>query len=651
MVTIRNLIRLAGISLSYWSPHINDQVTTWLESCVQDSNQENTGTALQKEDNITQEPKFKRLKNRNNLRTTGFNLCFHKEKRSVHSTFCIKEGTQANKLFVDYRRSFTIIHPINLDERVMATELKQMVEKCRNKDGRYGNIIQIIGSLPMIKLVYLMIKSNSGIPAKRVTDATLDGMSLKTLQKISQDTLSGTIKFFFVRRTLITKLSKTKLPFLAISNLREKIIQKAIEIVLTVIFEDISFDCSHEFRLSHSCHTVLKYLQHKIGNTSIYSWVVEGNIKSCFDSIPHNMILKGLKQKVDCVTTLILTKRILDAGYTLNKDLNKVGRNYAKVFKTTNLGTFQGMVLSSLSSNIVLHEFDHFINEILKKEFITGDKRKANLKYRNLRYRIKRENDLKKRRVLINNCRKVPSKDFYDPNFKRLFYVRYADDWVILVAGSLKETKVICNKIFSKLQILGLTQSMKKIRIVSLRKSQFRFLGIDFFIRRNTNQCYKPVSLVSKNNTTRQRFAPRIILQVPIREILEKLKGRGFVKRSKKGEFFPTGKSNCISLTHPQILNYFNTRIQGILSYYNCVHNRNELWSIFRFVKYSCALTLTIKFKLKSLAKTFKKFGRDLEFKNKTGKIYKFFRPVNLKMLSIKERLKINRNMIPLINY
>lgn len=142
MVTIRNLIRLAGTALSYWLPHIYNQVVKWLESCIQGFNQENIGTALQKEAYKAQEPKFKRLKNRKNLRTTGFNLCnniySYKGKRSIHSTSCIKEGMQANKLIVNSRRSFvTKIRPKNLDERIMATELKQLVEKCKNKDGRY----------------------------------------------------------------------------------------------------------------------------------------------------------------------------------------------------------------------------------------------------------------------------------------------------------------------------------------------------------------------------------------------------------------------------------------------------------------------------------------------------------------------------------
>lgn len=645
-VTIRNLIRLAGTSSPYGSLHINDQVATWLDSCVQGFNQENTGTALQKEVYITQEPKFKRLKNRKNLRTTGFNLCknYYKGKRSVHSILCIKEGAQANKLFVGSRRSFTTkIRPISLDERVLATELKQMVEKYKEKDGRYGNLIQIIGSLSTIKLAYLMIKSNPGISAKGVNDTTLDCMNLKTLQKISQDTLSGTIKFSPVRRLLTPKADKTVLRPLGVSSPREKIVQKAIEMVLTAIFEEFFLDCSHGFRPGRSCHTALKHLQLKIGNASTYSWVVEGGIKSCFDNIPHNMILKGLKRKVDCVTTLTLIKRILNAGYVLIEDLKKVGRKNAKVYKPAK-GTPQGIVLSPLFSNIVLHELDEFINENLKKEFDKGTKRKANLEYRKLRYRIKCENNLKKRRVLMNNCLKVPSKNFHDPDFKRLFYVRYVDDWVILVAGSLEEAKAIRSKVSNKLQSLGLTLNMAKTHITSLRKGKCRFLGIDFFVRKNIEPQYKLTRLVKKNTTIRQRFAPRIILQAPILELLIKLKDKGFVKRNKEGKFFPKGKTNCTPLTHPQILNYYNSRIQGILNYYSCVHNRNELWSIVRFLNYSCALTLARKYKLKSLTKTFKKFGRDLEFKNKTGKKYKIFRPVNLRMLPMNERFRVNEN-------
>jgi RNA-directed DNA polymerase len=139
------------------------------------------------------------------------------------------------------------------------------------------------------------------------------------------------------------------------------------------------------------------------------------------------MILKGLKKKVDCPVTLTLVKRILEAGYVLNTDLKKVGKTNAKVFKS-DIGTPQGIVLSPLFNNIVLHELDIFISKDLKKGFTQGKKRKANLDYRKLRYQIKKEKDRKKKRKLHNESLKVPSKDFYDPNFKRLYYVRYVDD-------------------------------------------------------------------------------------------------------------------------------------------------------------------------------------------------------------------------------
>lgn len=648
MVTMRNLIRYTGTSLSHWSIFNNVHVAMWLRSCVQGPCQENTSTVIQIEEYITQGPKLNRLKNRKNLRTTGFNFCeclLCKRKRSVYSTSSVKEETQTNISFVGFRRSFsTNIRSNNLDERVLATELKQMVEKCKNKDGRYGNLIQIIGSFSTINLAYLMVKSNMGISAKGVSDKTLDRINLKTLQKISKDTLSGAIEFSPVRRVLIPKPGKSALRPLGVSSPREKIVQKAIELVLTSIFEEIFLDCSHGLRPNRSCHSALKYLQLKIGNASTYTWGIEGHIKGCFDNIPHSMILKGLRRKVDCPATLNLIKRILGAGYILNEDLKKVGRKKAQVHKS-NTGTPQGIILSPLFSNIVIHELDVFIEDELNKKFTKGKKRRFNPIYRRLDYQIEKENDLKRKQKLVKQRLKVSSKDIYDPNFRRLYYVRYIDDWVILVAGSFKEAKVIRDQVSNKLKSLGLTLNLEKTHITSLKNGKCRFLGIDFFIRKNNDKHHKLTTLVKKNDTTiKQRFAPRIILYAPILELIIKLKDKGFVKRSRLGEFFPKGKSNCITLTHPQILNYFNSRIRGILNYYSCVHNRNELWSIVRFLNYSCALTLARKYKLKSLAKTFKKFGRDLRFVNEKGKEYKIFRPDNLRMLPENKRFRVNEN-------
>jgi group II intron reverse transcriptase/maturase len=505
MVTIRNLIRSAGTALSYWPPHINGHVVWRLSSCVQDDSQENSNTALQKEDIRAQRPKFNRHKNRNNLRTTGFNLLGG--KRSIHSTLRIREGIQTNMPFVCFHRSFSQkILSTDLDERVLVMKIKQWIEKCKNKDGRYGNLIQIIGAPSTLKIAYLIIKGNPGISAKGVNNEILDGISLASIQRISKDILSGNFKVKPVKRVMISKPGKAELRPLRVSNSREKIVQKAIEMVLTAIFEEVFLDCSHGFRPGRSCHTALEQLQLKIGNASSYSWVIKGDIKSCFDNIPYNLIIKGISRNVDCPATLNLIKKILNAEYVLDSEL-KNRKLKAKVFRL-NVDTPQGIVLSPLFSNLVLHELDRFVEEDLRSNYSTGKQRKANLEYRKLRYQIKRETDQKKKKKLINKCFNVPSKDFHDVNFKRLHYIRYADSWIILLAGSYEDAVNIRSKVSDKLQRLGLTLNLDKIQIISLRNDKSRFLGVDFFIRKDAGNHFKPTRLVKRNATIRQRFAP-----------------------------------------------------------------------------------------------------------------------------------------------
>lgn len=116
-----------------------------------------------------------------------------------------------------------------------------------------------------------MVKSNQGICTKGVSNETLGGIDLKTLQKISKDVLSRAVKFFPIRRVLILKPGKSSLRPLGVSSPREKIIRKAVDLVLTIIFEEIFLDCSYKSRSNCNCHSVLKHLQFKIGNASTYS--------------------------------------------------------------------------------------------------------------------------------------------------------------------------------------------------------------------------------------------------------------------------------------------------------------------------------------------------------------------------------------------
>lgn len=648
-ITLRNLIRSAGASLPFWPIYTNDQLTLWKDICIQIFIQENTSTALQTGAYRAQRSKFNRLKNRVNLKTTGFNPFgshYLGGKRSTHSTHCvIGEGVQANFPFSFDRRLFsTKILTNNLKVSVLTTNMIKAVRSSRNKDGRYGNLLQIISSVNTLVLAYLIIKGKKGISAKGIDSETLDGISMEYIQKIANELKSGSFNFSPVRRVDIPKPGTTVTRPLGISKPRQKIVQKSIELVLSIIFESKFLDCSHGSRPGRSCHSALKRLQLTMGNASTYTYCIEGDIKGCFDNIPHAEIIKGINREVDCPPTLNLVQKILNAGFILDKELKKHGKK-ARIYKP-NIGTPQGVVLSLLFSNIVLHELDLYVCEVLDQEFRKGKHRKENLEYRRLRYRIKTKDGLKIRRKLINKSLTVPSKAVNDPNFKRIFYTRYVDDWVLLVAGSMEDAKTIRSKVSKKLLSLGLTLNLEKTHVTSLRKGVCHYLGVDFFICKNTKDHFKPVRVVKKGETSiRQKVVPRLILKVPLLKLLKKLQEQGFVKRSSLGEFFPKGKPGLTPLSHPQILNYFNSRIRGVLNYYCCVHNRNELWAIVRFLKYSCALTLARKFKLKTLAKTFKKFGPGLKFVNKVGKVYTIYKPDNLRMLPINKRFKTGQNL------
>jgi group II intron reverse transcriptase/maturase len=522
----------------------------------------------------------------------------------------------------------------------MVAELIDKVRNCKKKDGRYGNLIQIIGSYDTLILAYLNIKNNKGISSKGVNNQTLDGINRNSLVRISDEVLKGKYKFLPVRMVEIPKPGKTELRLLGISSPREKIVQKALLLVLEAIFEEVFLECSHGSRSQRDCHSALKRLQLEVGNVSTFAWVIEGDIKSCFPSIKHTEIVKALRRRIDCPYTINLVKRLLSAGYVVDKKSSKSKQTVIK----NNVGIPQGVVVSPLFCNIVLHELDKFVLGDLNLKYTVGKHRKRNNEYRRIQYALTiRPNEKKK---LLKLRRQTPSKDLMDPNFRRIFYVRYVNDWVILVCGSHKNAVEIRKAVSEKLNTLGLNLNMDKTRITHLRKGKCKFLGVEFFVRPTTDEYGKPTKTIKKEETSvKQRFAPRLIYHAPIKELLVKLKDFGFVKRNRLGKFIPTGKSNCVPMTHAQIINYYNSKIRGILNYYSCCHNRIRLWSIVRFFRYSCALSLAKKFKLKTLAKTFKKFGPDLAFKNDKGKVYKIFRPQNLRILSMNKQFNTSSEL------
>ena len=452
MITLRNLTRSAGTALSYWFTYIYNYAVGWLISCVQVINHESTRTALQLEDYERKNLNLTDFKI-GIIKTTGFNPV--RGKRSIHSNqvHCVK-GNRQTRLFdnqVGQREVMDLTE--YLDVRSWTAWLINTIKNCKNKDGRYGNLIQVIGSIETLVLAYLSIKRNKGISSKGVEKKTLDGITEDYIKKISKEILEGYYKFSPVRMVEIPKPGKSELRSLDISNPRQKIVQKAMDMVFNLIFEEVFLDCSHGFRPNRSCHSALKRLQLEIGNTSAFTWVIEGDIKSCFPSIPHNKIVKGLRRRIDCPYTINLVKKLLSAGYVINAGK---GNSNQKVFKS-DVGTPQGVVVSPLFSNLILHELDKFVMNYLTPKYTLGKKRKSNSHYRRIQYALKTATNPNSKRKLLKERKNTPSKNVMDEEFKRIFYVRYADDWIILMCGSYKDAVDVREFVSKKLHTLGLT--------------------------------------------------------------------------------------------------------------------------------------------------------------------------------------------------
>jgi retron-type reverse transcriptase len=211
-----------------------------------------------------------------------------------------------------------------------------------------SKLIHVIAHPSVLLQAYEAIKSKPGGMTKGISSKTLDGISMNWILATSKQLLAGKYKFGVARRIMIPKCGKKnkkldKRP-LTISSPREKVVQKAIHLVLKELFEPIFLDTSHGFRPGRSCLTALKMIDQHFRNAK---WIIEADLTKCFDRIPHNNLLAVLGQTIKCLKTLAQSG--LKAGYL------HVGKLISGELVP------QGSILSPLLSNIYLHTLDVFM--------------------------------------------------------------------------------------------------------------------------------------------------------------------------------------------------------------------------------------------------------------------------------------------------
>lgn len=291
-------------------------------------------------------------------------------------------------------------------------------------------------------------------------------MSLNRIRDIIDKLRQEQYRFKPVRRKEIPKKSGHGKRKLGVPTFNDKLVQEVIRMMLEAYYEPQFRDSSHGYRPERGCHTALQRIKQSFRGSA---WFIEGDVKGCFDNINHDVLMNILQQDIHDGRLLNLIEMSLKAGVL-------DGWQYHRTYS----GTPQGGVLSPLLSNIYLNELDAYIEDILIPQYTCATKRAVNPEYHNLKVaiaRARRNGNMAEAEALHRQRRAIPSQDVHDPNFRRLRYIRYADDFILSFIGSKAEAHEIKEAIGTFLkEKLQLDLSEQKTLITHARTEKARFL-------------------------------------------------------------------------------------------------------------------------------------------------------------------------------
>lgn len=310
--------------------------------------------------------------------------------------------------------------------------------------------------------------------------------------------------------------------------------------------------------------------------------------------------MKLLQDKIVCTRTLDLVRKALVVGYLDPK---------TKRITKSDIGTPQGSVLSPLLANIVLHELDKYLVEELMPKYHRGNRRRTNPVYNQLTHirHTKRGTTPAERAKALKMMMLTPRMDPNDPNYRRSMYIRYADDFVYLLEGPIAEAKIIKEKIKQALQKLtGLELNEEKTLITHLIEG-FNFLGANIKGLRHVGYTMKTTTPLGSK--IRMRANTRARVNMPTKKLFEKLIQSGFARRNSLGKILAKPVTRLVNLDHSTIIQFYNSKIYGLLNYYTFAANRIETQNLIWILRLSLAKTLARKCKLRSARQAFKKFA------------------------------------------
>jgi group II intron reverse transcriptase/maturase len=390
-------------------------------------------------------------------------------------------------------------------------------------------------NLSLYELAHGRIYANHGAMTPGADGETADGMSQARTLRIIDALRHERYRFQPVKRAWIPK-KNGKLRPLGLPSWSDKLVGEVIRLLLEAYYEPQFSGRSHGFRPGRGCHTALREVEDVWSGTT---WFIEGDISDCFGSLDHEIMARILAEKIHDNRFLRLIRNMLEAGYLEDWEWN-----------ATLSGVPQGGVVSPVLSNIYLDRLDKFAETVLIPEYTRGKIRVANPEYARLTRAISdawRRGDRRAVRQLRVRRRGVPRGDPGDPGYRRLRYIRYADDHLLGFTGPKAEAEQIKQRLAEFLRDdLKLELNQDKTLITHARTQAASFLGYQVTVQHSRDR-------PAVNGVVR--------LRVPLPVITAKC--APYLTHGK-----PARRAELMNLPDSLVISTYGAEYRGIVQYY-----------------------------------------------------------------------------------
>jgi RNA-directed DNA polymerase len=343
--------------------------------------------------------------------------------------------------------------PDDFTASVMVRRMQAKLHRWAGEDPsrRFGDLFNLVYDPAFLVHAWERVSANKGARTPGVDKATAAGIETwigvgAFLGQIRDSLKSGGFRPVEVRQVMIPK-ANGKLRKLGIPTIADRVVQASLKLVLEPIFEADFQPCSYGFRPNRRAQDAISEIHLFASRPSNYQWVLECDIKACFDEISHTALVDRLRARIKDKRICALVKAFLKSGV-----LTELGDR-----EDTLTGTPQGGILSPLLANIALSALDDHFTRQWHQEMGTS-KQRAKRKAKGLgTWRL----------------------------------IRYADDFVLMVTGDRHHAEALREEVSAVLAQPGLRLAPEKTRVVHIDEG-FTFLGFDIrrLRKRGTSKQY-----------------------------------------------------------------------------------------------------------------------------------------------------------------